>query len=238
MLKGAGQGPERSVGTADELAAELRRFLAGEPIASGRDAAGAPGQGRGGIHAVRRVHAGTGEGVPRRAGGTAVWQWRAAEKAREREALARSSAEMAQAEAVQARDAAKSAQAEAERQRDRADDARSVADKARVAEENARAEAERQRERFERFDYGRTVEVAHQEWRENNVPAALALLESTRAELRGWEWRYVHRLCHSELLTLKGHTAEVASASFSPDYRGSSPEFDRTAKVWDAEEES
>ena len=50
------------------------------------------------------------------------------------------------------------------------------------------------------------MEVAHQEWRENNVAATLALLDSTRADLRGWEWRYVHRLCHSDLLTLKGHT--------------------------------
>ena len=48
--------------------------------------------------------------------------------------------------------------------------------------------------------------MAHQEWRENNVAAALALLDSTRPDLRGWEWRYVHRLCHSDLLTLKGHT--------------------------------
>ena len=73
-------------------------------------------------------------------------------------------------------------------------------------EKAARAEAERQREKFERFEYGRTMQVAHQEWRENNVAATLALLDSTRADLRGWEWRYVHRLCHSDLLTLKGHT--------------------------------
>ncbi len=50
------------------------------------------------------------------------------------------------------------------------------------------------------------MEVAHQHWRDNNVPAALALLDTTRPDLRGWEWRYVHRLCHSDLLTLKGHT--------------------------------
>ncbi len=59
--------------------------------------------------------------------------------------------------------------------------------------------------------------MAHQEWRENNVAATVALLDSTRADLRGWEWRYVHRLCHTDLLTLRGHTSEVISASFSPD---------------------
>ncbi|MFO0957796.1 MAG: serine/threonine-protein kinase [Isosphaeraceae bacterium] len=34
------------------------------------------------------------------------------------------------------------------------------------------------------------------------IPAAtLALLDGTRTDLRGWEWRYVHSLCHSDLLT-------------------------------------
>jgi hypothetical protein len=33
--------------------------------------------------------------------------------------------------------------------------------------------------------------VAHQEWREANVGTTRALLEGTRADLRGWEWRYV-----------------------------------------------
>jgi WD40 repeat protein len=63
----------------------------------------------------------------------------------------------------------------------------------------------------------------------------VALLDSTRADLRGWEWRYVNRLCHSDLLTLKGHTGFVFSASFSPD--GSlvvTASLDKTAKVWDA----
>ena len=77
--------------------------------------------------------------------------------------------------------------------------------------------------------------MAHQEWRENNVAATLALLDSTRADLRGWEWRYVHRLCHSDLLTLKGHTGTVTSASFSPDgSRIVTGSRDETAKVWDA----
>jgi hypothetical protein len=135
--------------------------------------------------------------------GTAMWQWRTAE---------------------QARNTAKSAQNEAERQRDRAD----------IARMKAQAEAELQREKFERFDYGRTIEVAHQEWRENNVPAALALLDSTRPDLRNWEWRYVHRLCNADLLTLI-HNASVYSASFSPDgSRVATGSLDKTANVWDA----
>src|SRR5262249_39370461 len=112
--------------------------------------------------------------------------------------------------------------------------ARGQADTARGAEAVARAEAERQREKFERFEYGRTVQVAHQDWRENHVAATVALLDSTRADLRGWEWRYVHRLSHTELLTLKGHTGFVTSASFSPDGSRVVTGGDSTAKVWDA----
>jgi WD40 repeat protein len=81
------------------------------------------------------------------------------------------------------------------------------------------------------------LQVAHQEWREGNVVAAVALLDSTRADLRGWEWRFGHRLCHSDLLTLKGHTGPVWSASFSPDgSRVVTASADRPARVrvWDA----
>src|SRR5262249_52389997 len=80
------------------------------------------------------------------------------------------------------------------------------AEKAQFGEAKARAEAERRREVFESLDYGRRIEVAHQEWREGNLAATVALLDGIRADLRGWEWYYVHHLCHTDLLTLKGHT--------------------------------
>src|SRR5262249_58849012 len=82
----------------------------------------------------------------------------------------------------------------------------------------------------------RTMQVAYQEWLDNNVPATLALLAGTRPELRGWEWRYVHRLCHSYLRSLTGHTNILRSASFSPDgSRIVTASWDKTAKVWDAQ---
>jgi predicted Ser/Thr protein kinase len=116
-----------------------------------------------------------------------------------------------------------------------AEQARDQADSDRMAETKARGEAEQQREKLERFDYGRTIEKALEESRQANIPAALALLDSTRADLRGWEWRYVYRLCHPELLTLKGHIDGVSSASFSPDgSRVLTASLDRRAKIWDA----
>jgi len=85
------------------------------------------------------------------------------------------------------------------------------------------------------FEYGRTIQVAHQEWRDNNLAGARALLASTRLDFRGWEWRYVHRLCNSSLLTFKGHVDTVEHASFSADgSRIVTGSRDKTAKVWDA----
>jgi WD40 repeat protein/serine/threonine protein kinase len=123
---------------------------------------------------------------------------------------------------------------EAVSQRGIADTAKGIAERAQQAEAVARGEAEREREKSERYEYGRTMQVAHQVWRDNNVSAALALLNMTREDLRGWEWHYVNRLCHSELLILR-HKGFVRSVSFSPDgSRVVTGSGDKTAKVWDA----
>jgi serine/threonine-protein kinase len=201
-LKCLEKEPNERYATAGALVADLGRFAAGEPVSV--RAAGV----------VERV-AKWARRKPTLAaaytlgllalllgglGGAAVWQWRAAEGARD----------------------------EAERERDRADTARNEAVMARDGEKKAR-------EQLAAVEYGRTVEVAYQEWRDNNVAATVALLDNTPAELRGWEWRYVHRLCHLDLLTLKGHTKGVNSAWFSPDgSRIVTGSDDKTARVWDA----
>jgi serine/threonine protein kinase len=112
--------------------------------------------------------------------------------------------------------------------------ARDAEIKARVKAEEAKGEAVTAREQLAGVEYARTMQVAYDAWRENNVAATLALLASTRPELRGWEWHFVYRLCHSDLLTLKGHTGRVRSASFSPDgTRIVTASEDQTARLWD-----
>ena len=140
-------------------------------------------------------------------GGAAVWQWRAA---------------------ASWRDAASTA-------RDGEATARAVAETERAAAEKARDGEATARETLARVEYGRTMEVALQEWREGDLAATRCLIESTRADLRGWEWRDIHHLYHSDLLTLKGHTSGLGSASFSTDgSRILTGSADGTAKVWDA----
>jgi predicted Ser/Thr protein kinase len=82
------------------------------------------------------------------------------------------------------------------------------------AAERARAEAEAARSRLAAVEYGRTVEAAHQEWRDDDVAGTIALLDGTRPELRGWEWRYVHSLCHPELTTIVDPKGAIVEASF------------------------
>ena len=129
------------------------------------------------------------------------------------------------------------------------DDARREADRLRgIAEQGqaeegrlrgiavgAQKEVEVERAKLAVFEYGRTVQVAHQEWRDNNIAAARALLSGTRPALRGWEWHYVHRLCNSARLTLAGHNNKVMDASFTADgSRIVTASEDDTAVVWDA----
>jgi len=79
--------------------------------------------------------------------------------------------------------------------------------------------------------------LIQRDWENNDVGHVLELLDGTRFFAgRGFEWGYWNRLCHLDLLTLKGHTSYVNSASFSPDgQRIVTGSDDHTAKVWFSE---
>jgi tRNA A-37 threonylcarbamoyl transferase component Bud32/putative hemolysin len=117
-----------------------------------------------------------------------------------------------------------------------AQEQRQEAEAARGREAEERGKAERAREDLRRLKYFHDVALARGEWRDNWVADAERILDGCPADLRGWEWHYVRRLCHADLLILRGHTNYVHGVCFSPDGRRlATASRDGTAKVWDAQ---
>lgn len=108
-------------------------------------------------------------------------------------------------------------------------------------QERNRADAKTKEAR--RHLYDAHMNLAQTAWNEAQVGQTVRLLDLYRLaagqnedpdDLRGFEWYYWDRLCHSELGTLKGHTSRVDSVAFSPDgKRIVSVGSDGRVKIWD-----
>src|SRR5262249_4808242 len=112
------------------------------------------------------------------------------------------------------------------------------AEQARDAEAVARSAENMQRQRAENALYFNRIVLAEREWWAGNVGRSLQLLADCPADLHGWEWDYLHRLCHTELRSfpIVPQTQEALfNLALSPDGKmlaSGAPE--KCAKVWDA----
>jgi WD40 repeat protein len=77
-------------------------------------------------------------------------------------------------------------------------------------------EANEKTQALEQQLYIKRVNLAQRDY-QDDVASAERLLDQCPADLRAWEWRYLQRLVHLDLRTLRGHSASVNAVAFSPD---------------------
>jgi WD40 repeat protein len=208
--------PQRRYGSAEALAEDLERWLAGEPIQA-RPTGQAERLWRWGRRnplvaglsaAVLLVALGGLLGV--------LVQWQAAVA---HETEARENAEQAQKNEQQAKENAAQAEKNEQIANKQRDEARDLA------------------EQLRRTTYTAHINLAQHALEAGGIDRARELLEQHRpkpgeTDLRHFEWHYLNRLCHAEILNLQTSSHSVA---YSPDGKRLASARAQEVKVWDAQ---
>lgn len=204
--------------TASELADDLARFVAGEPIT-----ARSAGFAERSVKWARRKPAlagfiaATTVAVVSLCVGLLLWRSEATARDEKRNA-------------EEARAAAESAKTDAEHA---ATQARAAEGNEKSAREKAEAGEKREaalREKLAHVEYARSIDLAHREVQVNDIARARALLQNCAPAFRGWEWDHVHRLCHADNLTISDCAFLCA---VSADGKRAADWFATKIRVWD-----
>ncbi len=71
--------------------------------------------------------------------------------------------------------------------------------------------------KVEAYLYVYRIALAQREWLANHVARAEEILDECPTRVRGWEWHYLKRLCHTELVCFRGQPEGSWAMAFSPD---------------------
>jgi tRNA A-37 threonylcarbamoyl transferase component Bud32 len=123
----------------------------------------------------------------------------------------------------------------------RAEQDRAIVEMQRAKDERARqalqAQLDRQHTRAEQMLYAEQLQRAQQLWQQDDVARSGKLLDQTSPGARGWEWRYLKRGELTKPRTLRADNYEALSLAWSPDGKhlaGGGAAGDRGGvKVWD-----
>ncbi len=231
-MKALEKDRSRRYETANALAADIEHYLADEPVVACPPSAGYRfrkfvRRNKGHLAATAII------GVILLVGSlVSTWQAVRATRAFRSEIDARKESEEAESLAQKRADEAAAARTEAEQQK-------------RIAERESRWAKRHEQVAIQQRDlalhnlYLADMQVAQQYWEEGQLSRVHELLNahaprSGQPDLRGWEWYYLLSLCHQDLFTIRGQTADVCSVAWSPDGKCvASGVGDGTVRIWD-----
>ena len=160
---------------------------------------------------------------------------RDAEAARDLAAAEQRKAEAARGDAVTARDQAAVGRTQAEEAFAREKSAKTQETEARRVAEEAFARERAALDKLNAVQYARTVDLAHREYRANDLPRANRLLAECPLDRRGWEWQYVNRLCNAEHLKIDAKAGHAYAVAYDPTgMRLVTAHADGKARLWSA----